>query len=218
MSRQRWKAWEIAVVEETYRHWSTARVAALLGRTSSSVYQVADRLGLRKTKEYLSGPEACRLRRHDHRGVESRFPKGHVPHNKGVRQPGYAPGRMAETQFKKGLRPQTWVPIGHERVSKDGYLERKICEQTPTQKAFRAAHILVWEEANGPLPQGHAVVFKDGDKQNITLGNLECISRRDLMLRNSSQRWGAEVFQVIQLRGAINRKIRSKQHAQEQNV
>lgn len=29
------------------------------------------------------------------------------------------------------------------------------------------------------------------------------------MLRNSSQRWGKEVFELIQLRGALNRKLRS---------
>jgi hypothetical protein len=54
------------------------------------------------------------------------------------------------------------------------------------------------------------VIFKDGDKANIVLENLECLSRRDLMLRNSSQRWGPEVFGLIQLRGALNRKIRSQ--------
>jgi hypothetical protein len=77
-------------------------------------------------------------------------------------------------------------------------------------------HRLLWEEHNGPFPDGHALVFKDRDKTNIVIENLELITRRELMLRNSSQRWGKEVFQVIQLRGAINRKLRSL--SEKQNI
>jgi hypothetical protein len=49
-------------------------------------------MGLRKSAEYLAGPEACRLQRGDSVGARTRFSAGHVPANKGLRRPGYFPG------------------------------------------------------------------------------------------------------------------------------
>ena len=34
-------------------------------------------------------------------------------------------------------------------------------------------HHVIWEEANGLIPEGCAVIFKDHDINNVTLENLE---------------------------------------------
>lgn len=39
------------------------------------------------------------------------------------------------------------------------------------------------------------------------LENLECISRRELMLRNTVHRHGPEIAALSQLRGALKRQI-----------
>lgn len=202
--RRFWSAEELETVRLLYPHQRTDKIAAQLGCSVSSAYQVAAKLGLHKTPAYLASPDACRLRRGDNVGAASRYKPGRVPENKGLRRPGWAPGRMADNQFKPGQLTHNHVPIGFERVNADGYRDRKVAEP----RTWKSVHVLLWEEANGPVPAGYAVIFKDGDKANIVLENLECISRRDLMLRNSSQRWGPEVFGLIQLRGALNRKIR----------
>lgn len=44
-------------------------------------------------------------------------------------------------------------------------------------------HVVVWEEANGPVPKGMIVVFKDGDTMNVTLENLEIITRQEAAAR-----------------------------------
>lgn len=113
-------------------------------------------------------------------GLTGRFEKGHVPANKGTHPP--TVGRMAETQFKKGGLPPNTKPIGYERITKDGYTEVKIAMR-PSRKDcndnFKLKHRLIWEEANGPIPAGHVVIFKDGNKRNVDLDNLALISREE---------------------------------------
>lgn len=95
------------------------------------------------------------------------------------------------TQFKAGNLPHNTKPIGYERLSKSGYIEVKV-KMRPTalpdgkrcNDNFVPKHKLVWEAANGPVPEGCIVVFKDGNKQNITLENLSCITRRQNAIMN----------------------------------
>lgn len=153
--------------------------------------------------------------------ADARFPKGNVPFNKGVK--GWqAGGRAATTQFKKGVRQgvavKLYQPIGAERVSKDGYLERKVNDDLPLQARWRGVHRIVWEAAHGPIPPGHAVAFLPGkhtaDAARITVDCLELVSRAELMRRNSYlTRYPKEVADLIRLRGALNRKINNRSKA-----
>jgi hypothetical protein len=218
-----WDDEEIAVLLARYPHEPTPRIARALRRSLSAVYGRAQILGLTKTAEYLASPDACRLRRGEHPGVATQFKKGQVPANKGLRRPGWSPGRMKETQFKKGVRQgvavRLYQPIGTERISKDGYLERKINDDLPLQARWRSVHLLVWEAANGRVPKSHAITFVNGDKRDIRLANLKCITRRELLARNTVHNLPKPLAETIQLLGALNRKIRRRRnaHAEEQD-
>lgn len=63
----------------------------------------------------------------------------------------------------------------------DGYVEVKVAERPSRADCndnFRAKHHLAWEEANGrPVPEGHAVVFADGDRRNFDPANLVAVPR-----------------------------------------
>lgn len=124
------------------------------------------------------------------------FPKGSVPANKGCKhRPGYAPGRMAEGQFKAGPRLNMRLPIGHERVDKDGYVLVKvdmINPHTGIQGHYRHKHRMVWEAANGPIPDDHVLTFLDDNPGNPELGNLALITRSELCRRNKLQYRQAE--------------------------
>lgn len=50
---------------------------------------------------------------------------------------------------------------------------------------FKHYHRFLWEQAHGNVPKGYNVVFKDGDTMNCILENLECITDREIQLRNS---------------------------------
>lgn len=207
-----WIEPHIEEIRRRYPHEKTEKIAADLGRPLYSVYNKAHALGLKKSAEYLASPDAQRLRRGDNVGAAYRFPKGHVPANKGVKGISY-PG-MEATQFKKGQHPHTWKPIGTERLSKEGYLQRKIADTGVTRRDYVAVHHLIWREAGRDIPEGYALSFKDGNKTNITLENLELVSRADLMKRNTCHNYPKEIAQLIQLRGAVQRQInkRSKQN------
>ncbi len=215
-----WEPEDEALLRARYPHEPTAMLARELRRSLSATYGRAMKLGLEKTAAYLASPDACRLRRGDNVGAAHRFKKGHVPANKGVRRPGWSTGRMRETQFKRGQRRGVAVhlykPIGTERISKDGYLERKTNDGLPLQARWRAVHLLLWEAAFGPVPKDHAIAFRNGDKRDIRLDNLECISRRELMARNTVHNLPKPLAETIQLLGALNRQIRRKTRRHEE--
>jgi hypothetical protein len=100
-----------------------------------------------------------------------------------------------------------WKPIGHERIATNGYLERRVTQTGDTLRDYRPVHHLVWQGAGNTLAEGQALVFKDGDKTNVSLDNLEAISRTELLQRNSVHRYGPEIAQLYQLQGAITRQI-----------
>jgi hypothetical protein len=214
-SKGGWTAKDDARMRELYPHHSTADVARQLGRTIAAVYGRAASYGLHKSAEYLASPAACRLRRGDNVGTRTRFQKGQAPPNKGLRRPGWGPGRMKETQFRKGERHgranHVYKPIGTERISKDGYLERKVNDDLPLQARWRAVHLIEWEKANGPLPKGFAVCFANGDKRDIRLENFTLISRADLCRRNSIHNLPPEIKGAITVLGQLKRRVREKQ-------
>lgn len=198
--RRPWTDIERAVLRKFYPDAPTAVIAAALGRPLVQVYQQARKLGLAKSSAYLASEAACRLRRGDHVGAAFQFPKGHVPWNKGKK--GVATGGH-ETRFKAGMLPHNHVPVGTEVPDADGYIKRKIAEP----KTWVYVHRYEWECAFGPIPKTHALTFKDGDKTNVSLDNLELRTKREVMLRNSVHNFPPELVEVIQLQGALKRKI-----------
>lgn len=210
-TRKIWTAAEEARLTAAYPGTRTADLAAMFGCTEHKVYSKAASMGLKKSAEYLASAMACRLRRGDNVGKAYRFKPGQEAWNKGIKFD--SGGRSHETRFKPGRRPHTWTPIGTERLSKEGYLERKIADTGVTRKDYVQVHRLVWEEHNGPIPEGHTIVFRDKDKTNRDPGNLECISRAELMRRNSFHNYGKDIAQLIQLKGAVQRQINKRERA-----
>lgn len=217
--RRCWSSSEDALVRERYADTPTKELARMLGRTERAVYMRADQFGLRKSAAYLAGPTSGRLRRGSHpASVRHRFKRGMVPWNRGVT--GYMGANR--TSFRKGRPPQearNYRPIGAERISKDGYLERKVSDDQSIAPArrWRGVHVLVWEAANCPVPPGFAVAFKPGRRSavaaEITLDALELVSRAELMRRNTLHRFPKEIAHAIQLRAALNRQINRRVRA-----
>ncbi len=75
----------------------------------------------------------------------------------------------------------------------------------------------MWERAHGLIPVRHCVIFINGDSRDIRLDNLACISRRELMGRNTVHNLPAPLPQTIQLLGALRRQINRRTHAKEQD-
>ena len=104
------------------------------------------------------------------------YEKGMIPWNKGLK--GYMGAN--KTSFKKGSFSPKRVPIGTERVIQNGYAQIKVKDFAYLEN-WKGKHIIVWEEENGPVPKGHAIIFGDKDKTNFNINNLICVSRKELL-------------------------------------
>jgi hypothetical protein len=223
--RHLWSLDEIALLRELYPHAPTKDVAALIGCSTASAYNKAAAIGLKKTAEFFASDAAGRIQRgRTHPAmVSTQFKPGQQPWNTGHK--GWqAGGRSAETRFKKGQSPTNTQPIGSLRfVCCKGtpYLERKTSNRPGNNsQRWTTVHRLVWEQAHGPVPKGHIVVFKPGchttQVEHITLDKVECISRAENARRNHPRSKHPELGRLVQLKGAITRQVnRIAREAQE---
>lgn len=210
--RKFWSQDEIDIIRARYPDEPTSKLAAELGRAERSIYSIANRLGIKKSDLFLKSVISGRIQRgiSDPRVISTQFKPGQLSWNKGMK--GLQIGGV-QTQFKTGHMPHNFLDIGAYRITKDGSLQRKISnDKGSNSKRWRGVHELVWIEANGPVPAAHICVFKPGMKthelEEITLDKVECISFAENMRRNTHHnRYPKEISQLIQLRGAIQRKI-----------
>lgn len=225
MNGRAWSEFELEVMRMHYPSTLTRDLAELFNRLEGHVYACAGRLGLNKAPEFQATATSGRILRGGRLSVETQFKPGMTPANKGKKMPpGWAPGDMARTQFKPGSKPVTWRPVGTCVINTDGYLDMKIADGTgPRHYFWKPVHRLVWMRANGDIPPGHVVVFKVGQFTNvleeITLDRVECITRRELMQRNTRHNLPPALNEIVSLRAAITRQINQKleedSHVQE---
>ena len=131
--------------------------------------QVLDKFGVHLT---LGQVKNMRSRWRMNSGLTGHYKKGCVPWNKGMK--GLHIGGEA-TQFKKGQKPWNTRPDGYASVDTDGFVHIK----TPGARKMTYKHRWVWEQAYGPIPSGHCLIFLDGNKQNCSLNNLALITRAE---------------------------------------
>lgn len=218
--RRFWTDTERAELTRRYPSEKTPVIARDLSRPLSSVYDMANKLGLKKSPEYMSEIHGETIRE---AGKSRRFSSGLTPWNKGVRGvTGHHPNTV-RTQFKPGRRPEearNYQPIGTLRIL-GGYLQRKVTDDPALYPSRRwvAVHRLVWEEVNGPMPKGYVVVFKPGmastDPDEITIDRVELITRAELMRRNTRHNLPPELNALISTKARLTRLITEREKRNE---
>lgn len=197
--RQYWTPEQIKILADNYHESTSEEMVELLGGVflGQKICDKAKKIGLCKSETYKSKYKIS---------SNGRFSAGIKPWNKGINYK--AGGRSIETRFKPGLVPANRSSVGTKRIDTEGYILIKIEEG---MHKFRLLHREVWKEHHGEYPSsGMVLVFKDGNKRNCKIDNLECISRKELMLRNSINKYPEEIKDVIRLRAVITRKINGK--------
>lgn len=116
-------------------------------------------------------------------GRTGRFEPGQKPWSAGTR------GILKRNKgsFRKGDMPANIKPLGSERISKDGYIEIKVNEPNPHTGAptrYRFKHQVVWKGEYGPIPAGHIVAFRDGNKLNCDPDNLLLLTKAQNLYLN----------------------------------
>ena len=119
---------------------------------------------------------------------------------------------------RRGGRPR--LPVGTERVSKDGYVIIKVREKADkamSKDNWMLKHVWVWEQANGEkLPKDHMVMFADRDRRNFDPDNLVAVPRSLMGVINAMHvDWYDReslmaVIAMAKIRVARNRAIAAK--------
>jgi hypothetical protein len=125
-------------------------------------------------------------------GRTGQFAKGQESWNKGKPFPTAAlHPNCRKTQFRKGHRggraAERYKPIGTERITEDGYRERKVHDGLPMQSRWQLVQRIEWEAVNGPVPDGHALKCLDGNRLNCDPSNWEPVHRAVLARLNGGR-------------------------------
>lgn len=160
-----YSAEELAWIEAHHKAGRRATHATFMARFGRADLSLSNFNALCKRKGWLTGRTG-------------RFSPGQPPPNKGKTMP-YHPNSAA-TRFKKGQLPHNTKYLGHERVSKDGYVEISIDQVNPHTgfgRRYVLKHKYLWEQKNGPLPADHCLKCLDGNRLNTDPSNWEAIPR-----------------------------------------
>ena len=85
-----------------------------------------------------------------------------------------------------GRKKANALPDGAEIVNADGYTLLK------SDGIWRFKHITLWEQVHGrSVPEGHYIVFGDGDKSNFDAENLFCMTATQNAIRTRNGLQGA---------------------------
>ena len=107
-----------------------------------------------------------------------RFSKGMTPWNKGL---SYMPNNK-ETRFQKGNIHHWHRELGEERIDKYGYVQIKVAEPN----VWDLKHRVIYKEHYGEIPDGHNIIFADGNKMNFDIDNLIAVSKSEMLILNNN--------------------------------
>lgn len=190
--RKLWTALQIESLIKLYPDCKTATLVPIFGRSASMISSKASSLGVKKSEGFLKSSLSGRISSKNDIGVSTRFKALQPGWNKGMKQSDYMSKEMIEktskTRFKKGQDPHNTVPIGYERISRDGYIEvkvRHLKNGDANNKNFIAKHRIIYIENFGEIPGNCNVEFKDGDKFNLDPNNLILRTKKENLINNS---------------------------------
>lgn len=187
-------------------------IARIMNRTKRAIYSQAKKMGLEKSEAFKKSPLSGGFQKGSTAGAAYRFKKGQVPKNKGKKLTEYVKdphtlNRIRSTQFKKGQVSANTLYDG-AIVTRVYHKTKKSYRWIRLNGKWHMLHVVRWTETHGPVPDGHIVVFKDGDTLNVAVKNLECISLAENMRRNTIHNLPPELKEVTYLRTRITKKVK----------
>jgi len=182
--RREWLTTEEKKLRELFPVYKTKDVAKVLGRSYGSISDKAHLLGLTKKFDFID------------RWLPGQKPK-HA--KKGQHSPG-----CEKTWFKTGNNARSF-PIGSETMRWGSLLVKVTdypCPDGNTRQKmmtnWKRKKDLVWVENFGPIPEGHLVTMKDGDKRNCAPENLALVTRAHLSkyAKRNVEKWRASMGKI----------------------
>jgi hypothetical protein len=202
-TKRLWSPTEIEYLIANFPDTHTQDICDYLGRSYSSVSGQAYKLRLHKSESFRYNELQKQAERLKTDGAKFRFHPGSAPANKGQKMSKEVYRKVSETMFKKGITPLNTKPEGYEVLDIDGYVKIK------ADGKMKYKHRFVWEQHNEKLKNGDVVRFKDGNKLNCSIENLELVSRSENMIKNTIHRFPEEVKSTIKLLSKLKKKIKN---------
>ena len=207
MNRNFWTEQEIKFLTDNYPDMKTADIAAIMNRPIGGVNGKAYDLGLKKSFKHMKALLEIEAKKLAEAGKQYQFKKGQVSHNKGQKMSKEMYEKCRRTMFKPGNKPGNIKKVGAERINYEGYTYVKLAD---ADWVFKHRHI--WEQVNGPVPANHVVIFKDNNMHNFDINNLQMISQKENMLRNTIHQYPEQIQELIKLKNKLKKKINEKQN------
>lgn len=156
---KKWSTYELDYITSHYKTCGNLEMSKVISRSASAIKRKLYSMGLRRAHKELRKIRVEIAKRPN----AGQYVKGSVPHN---------------TKYN-----------GHERITKDGYVEIRI-----KQGRYKLKHLHLWEQVNGSLPGGCCLRSLDGDKLNTDPDNWRLITRIENMYLNSKYKVPQEVI------------------------
>lgn len=208
MAAKLWTDQEDLTMEQLFPKVRTIEVALLLKRSYSSVVYRAKQLGLEKSEMFKKSLASGRKNVLSEASIASRFKPGIIPWNKGQKMSKSTYEKCSKSMFKKGQIPGNALTDGAITI-RDGYKHIRI-----SKNVWKLYQRYIWEQHNGPIKGGCAIVFKDNNPMNCDISNLELVTRKQLMNRNTIHRYPEEIKKTIRVLTKVKKTIRKHE---EQN-
>lgn len=211
--RRPWTDVELETIRRDFPRTLTTEIAKSLGRSACSIYQAANKLGLCKDPAFV-------LETNRRLGAAlAQHPKARANQFK----PGTGAGGLKtetarrafieggkKSRFIKGSLPPTTRPVGSTRWC-DGYVYKKVSDdRRPARLNWEMVHVLLWREHKGEIPKGFNVQFKNRDRADIRIDNLELVSKAENMERNTYHNWPEPLQDLIHTKAVLTRAINTK--------
>lgn len=202
-----WTEQEIKFLTDNYSDMKTADIAAIMNRPIGGVNGKAYDLRLKKSFKHMKMLQEIESQKLINSGKRHQFKKGQPSHNKGKKMPAELYEKVKRTMFKPGHKPGNIKKVGAIRIDHEGYTYVKIADSD-----WRLKHRHVYENVNGPVPENHVVIFKDNNMHNFDINNLQMISQKENMLRNTIHQYPEQIQELIKLKNKLKNKINAKQN------
>lgn len=197
-------------VQEILKRYPNERavdISADYNVSVTHIYKTAHRYGVCKSEEFRSSPASGRIQKGQRLSPNTEFKKG-------VSNPGRNPEliiknkikrlKWKESLFKKGHKPYNTAKDGEIRFRPGvGYYFIRIAENN-----WEFYHRHLWKKHHGSIPEGHNILFKDGNKKNCVIENLECISNSELGEKNRHTKYPYELQKAIEDRNRLSKLLK----------
>lgn len=157
---------------DNFRHYVRKKLKLRFHGTPESVFSEREREFIKEFYQDTSYEEFMEM-------FESKF--GWKPRRSSVTASAHCFGlnksKEAVSRSAYETQNKTAAAIGAEREDHSGYFKVKVQGSAGVPTKWRRKHVVIWERANGKVPEGHVIMFKDGNPNNFDLDNLVCVPR-----------------------------------------